>query len=453
MRDVLFKKWTVIGFLVLLACILIVLVEFIFQRHQEVMRQEIQSRTTEELSIIRFKLEATILADIYVAKSLSTLTTVNASTVAESWEKVSQRIMEQGKYIRSLSLAPNDIIEYVYPLEEDNNVAGLDFRTIPEQWATVKQAHELKEIFIAGPITRGEGEQVIIARCPVFLDPPYNQFYWGVISVDIDIDSLLQSLEVDKVLPGYDIAIRGKDSSGEQGPVFWGQPDVFKHAFAQEMIYFPHGSWSIAIAEQDNVNILDQVPWFQTNIVRVIGYLLLICLIASFLVIYRLYDKSSRLSLYDELTHLPNRRYFMNELNRYFEREKRAKQPIGFALLCIDVNKFKTINDTYGHNVGDLVLVECARRIENAIRDNDCAARIGGDEFLVLLKGGEKGEDLRKIMDRVRHAVSVTPVICGELAIQVGISVGYTCYRPEMQSVNEMIHHADNEMYDEKYAS
>ncbi|MDW6005111.1 diguanylate cyclase [Vibrio mangrovi] len=453
MRDILFRKWTVIGFLVLLACILVVLVEFIFQRHQEVMRQEIQSRTTEELSIIRFKLEATVLADIYVAKSLSTLTTVNASTVAESWEKVSQRIMDQGKYIRSLALAPNDIIEYVYPLEGNRKALGLDFRTIPEQWATVQRAHELKEIFIAGPVDLVQGGSAIVARCPVFLDPPYNQFYWGVISVVIDIDSLFKSLAVDDVLRGYNIAIRGKDSAGEQGDVFWGQPDVFEHAFAKETIYFPYGSWSIAIAERDNINILDQVPWFQAHIVRVIGYLLLVFLIASFWVIYRLYDKSNRLSLYDELTHLPNRRYFMNELNRYFEREKKARQPTGFALLCIDVNKFKTINDNYGHIVGDQVLVECARRIENAIRDNDCAARIGGDEFLVLLKGGEKEEDLRKIMERVRHAVRVTPVICEELAIPVGISIGYTCYRPEMKSVNEMINHADNEMYDEKYAS
>jgi diguanylate cyclase (GGDEF)-like protein len=451
MRDVLFKKWTIVGLLVLLVCILITLIEYIFQRHQEMMFQEVQNRTEEELASVRFQLEAAIFADIYVARSLSTLMVVNAGTVATSWEKIARRMIGQGKFIRALVLAPNDVIQYIYPPEEGHRkMIGLDLRQFPQHRLVIQQARQLKGIVVAGPLNWVDQKTAVVVHSPIFLDPPYNQFYWGIVSIVIDTEKLFSSLNTDFLSQGYQVAVRSQDSIGR--PILlWGDPDIFNHMVASEKIFFPQGAWTVVLAEKGD--ILARVSWLQRYIVRVIGYPLLLLIIASFLVIYRYYDKSNRLSMFDELTRLPNRRYFMTELNREFEREKRAKHPTGFALLCIDIDKFKQINDQYGHIIGDQVLVECARRISNAIRNYDCAARFGGDEFLVLLAGGDTEHEWQNVSERVQKSVSVVPVVCGDYAIPVRVSVGFACYRDEMKNASEMIKYADHHMYHEKFAA
>lgn len=94
------------------------------------MRHDIQQRAEDELALVRYKLEASILADAYAAKSLSMLISVHSQAVSQFWQSVSQQTIEQGKYIRSVSLAPDDVIRYVYPVEENKKAIGTDFRSI-----------------------------------------------------------------------------------------------------------------------------------------------------------------------------------------------------------------------------------------------------------------------------------------------------------------------------------
>lgn len=446
------KRWAVISFLLLLTIVSCGLVEYLFSQHQKVMRDELTSRIKEELAVVRFKAEASLLADIYVAKGLSTLVTINPATVINNWNSYSSGIVNQGKYIRSLALAPNDVIRYVYPLKPNQSAIGTDFRDIPAQWETVTKAREIQDIFIAGPVNLVQGGKALIARCPVFLDPPMNKQYWGVISVVINMDKLFADLRLNSSMVGYDVAVRGTDSLAEKGDVFWGKASVFDKPLATENVVFPYGGWQIAVASKGN--LLEALPWIQTHIVRVVGYLLLILLITSFVVIYRLYDRSDALSFIDELTSLPNRRFFMNELEQRFDRAHRREEEHAFVLLSVDINAFKKINDEYGHLAGDRVLIEVAARIRKAVRKSDTLARIGGDEFLAIAEVGEDDHSIDIVRERIMQAVSSEPIsIDKKTEISVSISIGSADFSPQMKSVEELYRLADSSMYHYKKAN
>lgn len=108
---------------------------------------------------------------------------------------------------------------------------------------------------------------------------------------------------------------------------------------------------------------------------------MLLVLMAGFGVIMRLYQVAEERALHDPLTQLPNRRYFIYTIEHYFENAKRSHSEGNFALLNIDIDRFKSINDSHGHSAGDKVLVACAERIKSSLRVSDLVARIGGMSF------------------------------------------------------------------------
>ncbi|CAH8193637.1 hypothetical protein VAE308_1150375 [Vibrio aestuarianus] len=79
-------------------------------------------------------------------------------------------------------LAPNDIIQFIYPFKGNQKAIGLDYRTIPSQWSSIVKAKEIKDIFIAGPFDLVQGGRGLIARIPIFTDPPLNEKYWGSVA-------------------------------------------------------------------------------------------------------------------------------------------------------------------------------------------------------------------------------------------------------------------------------
>ncbi|MGR5470208.1 GGDEF domain-containing protein, partial [Vibrio astriarenae] len=113
-------------------------------------------------------------------------------------------------------------------------------------------------------------------------------------------------------------------------------------------------------------------------------------------------------ALHDELTKLPNRRYFMQSYKQQFEIAQRYKKRYSFALINIDLDKFKHINDTFGHDAGDKVLIACAQRVKRTLRRSDIVARVGGDEFLVLVHNPETEENIRALLNKLRKALCST---------------------------------------------
>ncbi|WP_448588477.1 GGDEF domain-containing protein [Thermocrinis sp.] len=149
----------------------------------------------------------------------------------------------------------------------------------------------------------------------------------------------------------------------------------------------------------------------------------------------------------DPLTGLPNRRFFFEHANLIFEEAKRYEKKL--SLLVMDIDHFKKINDTYGHDVGDLVLKTFAGLLKGLTRKFDICARMGGEEFAVLLPNtGLDGA--RTLAERIRNKLASTPIEHGEAIILVTTSIGVSEFRKGMESIDELIKEADMALYKAK---
>ncbi|MGI2259965.1 diguanylate cyclase [Shewanella sp. GXUN23E] len=158
---------------------------------------------------------------------------------------------------------------------------------------------------------------------------------------------------------------------------------------------------------------------------------------------YKLEQKLRTLSETDSLTGLYNRRFMQDTLKKYLKSHSRQRRIA--ALIFLDVDFFKRINDNYGHPVGDKVLCQLSERIERQLREEDVAARIGGEEFALLLPR-TRLEEAVQVANRIRQAVGSEPVVVGELAISVTLSAGVTQLH-EGDCVNSALCRADKALY------
>jgi diguanylate cyclase (GGDEF)-like protein/PAS domain S-box-containing protein len=153
---------------------------------------------------------------------------------------------------------------------------------------------------------------------------------------------------------------------------------------------------------------------------------------------------------HDQLTGLPNKALFSSGMTKALARAKRGQS--GGAVLFLDVDKFKRVNDALGHGAGDTLLTKVAERIRSEVREADTAARLGGDEFIVLLADVGKGEELRAASDaaeRICRAVAQPFVIRGN-EVCVTVSIGISVYPRHGLEEDVLIARADEAMYEVK---
>ena len=150
------------------------------------------------------------------------------------------------------------------------------------------------------------------------------------------------------------------------------------------------------------------------------------------------------LAQYDHLTGLVNRTLFRDRLIQAMARSKRMQQPIGLMLL--DLDRFKAVNDTFGHDMGDELLKTVSERLKACVREVDTVARMGGDEFTIILEGVTSEENILMVAKRITESIATPFELKGE-HISIGISVGITIYPHDDYPVDELLKHADTAMY------
>ena len=158
-------------------------------------------------------------------------------------------------------------------------------------------------------------------------------------------------------------------------------------------------------------------------------------------------EQVRQLAHYDQLTGLPNRSLFSDRLQQALAIAKRDDAHM--AIMFIDLDKFKPINDTLGHDVGDLLLGEVAQRIQRCLRESDTVARIGGDEFIVLLPRIEGERDASRLAEKIRHALNQPFELAGR-SLSVSSSTGIALYPEHGSEKDELIKNADIAMYHAK---
>jgi len=207
------------------------------------------------------------------------------------------------------------------------------------------------------------------------------------------------------------------------------------------------------------INITKQIGFQQINMI-VLGVIFIVTLVIDFFVYMymkmhleaekvkhlaeqKLYQQAN----YDQLTGLANRHYFEDYFSRVLSRQRREGRKL--ALLYIDLNDFKPVNDQLGHQVGDALLKEAATIISRSIRGDDMASRFGGDEFVVLIDQVSNKDDVQRVIKRLKEMFACVDFIAGH-KVSLSASIGFAMFPDDAESFDEIIRFADKAMYQAK---
>ncbi len=280
------------------------------------------------------------------------------------------------------------------------------------------------------------GQATAFVRLP-FGDPDDGRFL--VLGLSQPLNELLalfdqqrrRALELVLLFSALAVVLSALLARAVTGPV---------NAMAQAVTAFSRGERAsrLPVKRQDELGVLARsVELMQTQITSQIDEL------------ERSRNEMDHLAHHDALTGLPDRRLFLGYLDAAIARARRSGKP--FALLFVDLDRFKEINDELGHTIGDAVLRAVAERLRSHVRADDTVARLGGDEFTVLYENLETPHDAELIAAKL-HESFQHPLHIGEHALQVRASIGVSLYPDHGGEATELLSSADSAMYRTKLA-
>lgn len=417
--------------------------EYMFSLEREHLYDQSKRELISETALLRASIEREISTTLSLAMGLVVYVSTHPDLDQKEFASVAQTLMRNAPNIRNIGLAKGTVISHIYPLEGNEAALGLRYLDHSEQRAAVVRAIEETKTVIAGPVSLVQGGEGFISRIPVYIGEGYRS-YWGIASVVIDVETFYRDAGLDRV-PHLNVALRGKDALGASGALFYGDENLFKRPDAVTMpIKLPVGSWQLAVAYADGHEESVIIPYG----LRVMGYLgvLLITLL-----LYQLLN-AIRLNrfqaLHDPLTGLANRRLFNVILEQAMAAAERRNNP--FALLYVDLDRFKPINDTYGHDAGDTVLCGVAQRLQKVSRAADHIARIGGDEFVIILHDVGSMENAENVAEKIARTLNAPIAVSELISVRPECSIGISLYPGDGRTADELINHADHVMYRKK---
>lgn len=178
--------------------------------------------------------------------------------------------------------------------------------------------------------------------------------------------------------------------------------------------------------------------------IKMYGRMLIISIVADITDRKKAEEKISYLAYHDELTGLVNRKYFYERVESELKRALRKN--IKAAILFLDLDGFKSVNDKYGHKSGDYLLKEVARRLKGVMRETDTVARMGGDEFTILIVDIEGKSSVEAVVQKIEEALS-TPIIIDGESVFIKSSIGSSIFPDDSSDINQLLNIADREMY------
>lgn len=403
---------------------------------------ERRSRVQAELSDFRARLETRVYASVGLVRGVAVQVVQQEGMSHEAFDAIAAELLRGQPGIRSLSLAPGFVITEIYPREGNEAALGLDQLEDPVQKGAMLRAIKEDGPLLAGPFEAVQGGRVLAIRIPLWVDREGVPRLWGAVNMVLDHEELLAEAGIKALEKQLRLSIVGRDAAGPGGEIVRGLRLPPDSGAVRVPAFLPGGSWLISAVPLEG---WDARPWWRTP-----GFPLRIILsvLAAMATTRILHDRQRirRLAGMDALTALPNRRWALQHLSRRILRARRGDGR--FALLSFDLDGFKPVNDTYGHAAGDYLLAEIGRRLTESVRPGDVVARMGGDEFLVIV-GIEDGADeswLRAVAARVQSAISRPVPIEGHWVV-VGASIGIACFPEDGDDSETLLRRADEAMY------
>lgn len=418
--------------------------------HLDAQRQESElvANASVRLSGVRAGLEAQLRSAFGETEGIAQLISADGQISPDHFHDMARQAIGSVAHIRHISVAPGDVIADVYPLKGNQSVIGLNYRDLPDQYPMLQRARENHSPVLAGPIELYQGGRGLIYRRPVFLKGHKGvKLYWGNVSIVADIDRLLDTAGLD-LDPGFELALRGANGQGSAGGMIWGDPKLFEQHPVTVNVDVPGGLWQLAASPLGG--------WPAMSLFASPLFLIALTCTGLFSLFVAQLNRSNhlsnlrnrelkqsqaqleRLAHYDAITGLPNRLLFNQNLHAAIDRGQRL------AVLMLDIDGFKQVNDSLGHAMGDVLLQQATARFVQVVEDQDSLCRLGGDEFAFVLAGPDHAcyERVQGLLDSLQLPFDLK----GNTALVTG-SIGLAWYPEHGDSSDRLLRHADTAMY------
>jgi len=376
------------------------------------------------------------------SSALSAYLAATPDVTQKQLSRFSSAMVEASPFIRSLSLAKDNVFTHVFPFEENKQALGLDYMKNPVQKSAVERLIRERKPNIAGPIDLVQGGKAFVLRRPVYFTDEESglKTYWGIASLLINFSDLINYLNAHTYAKDYEVQWHIYDSDSGQTESIFSTLEGDTKNYSFKKVKLPSETWYIGTKEKQSSSSSHILMLDATGILTA---LLIAYLVNRLLISHK---TNRELALYDHLTNLPNRRLLNDRFRQLVAQATR--QHIGFHLIYIDLNNFKQINDTQGHNVGDKVLKEIACRLQSHIRGSDTIARIGGDEFVVLSEVTDSSPPPSDMIEKLSDVIMRPMADLNGLIVQA--SFGSAHYDTHGTTLTTLLSHADHNMYIDK---
>lgn len=409
-------------------------------------REAAQVRLQNEAGTVRAALESDLNSTLFIGLSAAALVSAKPDFRRQDYERLAHSLYALRPSVRNIVLVPDDVVRYVYPLKGNEAVLGVDLDAVPGQRETVLRARQEHRSVLAGPLQLLQGGLGLVNRVPIMVpDAAGHERYWGLAEVVVDAVPIFEKAGLTKTTD-ISYALRGRDGKGASGDIFFGAPEIFGDESAVRLdVVVPGGKWQLAARwrDQSSARLWSPMPW------HVLAWLL--ALGVGALAAYALHGQQRLrvLASHDSLTGLANRHQFLIQADSLLALT--ARQESVCTLVNLDLEDFKCINDRFGHETGDAMLVYVAQQASGCLRASDLIARFGGDEFLLLLPDTGPGPMLDQLIARLRASVSVPMPLKGRM-LRVSASVGSASFPHDGRSLSDLMRAADLSMYADKRA-
>jgi len=372
----------------------------------------------------------------------------------ERFDAFAATLLQRMEGISNLQLAPGGVISRIYPLAGNEAAIGHDILKDDRRREEAIEAVRDRSLTLAGPFELLQGGTAVIGRNPVFLSQSDGgEKFWGFTSALILLEDLIGGSGL-SALPSTKYAYELSRTIPETGltSVFARSGDNVIAKMQSIEIIVPNGSWTLRIGLQEHAS-------HTVHRLGQLGAFLIALLLAA--LTRRIADEPEtlrqkvaaqtqdlhRLAYFDELTGLPNRHQFTEVLRTGLLQS--AKSGNGLALLLMDLDHFKEVNDTLGHDMGDMLLREAGERLSKILPEGATLARLGGDEFTVVVIAQDFAAVAEQISRNIIEAIG-QPFYLQRNTAHVSASIGIASASKLNSEPVELLKRADQAMYEVK---
>lgn len=386
-----------------------------------------------------YHIEERLYRLFHKTESLAALVAQGGGNI-KNFEQAATFIVDDDAILNVL-VAPGGVVEQVYPLRGNEAVIGLDFFADGAGNKEAIAARDTGKLVLGGPFTLVQGGQALVGRKPVYIDGEF----WGIVSVTLKFPKVIQEITELEFFEhrGFDYELwRISPDTNERQIISGGLDDGER--FFEKRFDIINSAWYLKVAPF--------YAWYNysENIVLVISGLFISFLV--FLVMQNNYELKhmryvfENMAKTDPLTGIHNRRHFMEMSHINLERSLRLGTEC--YVVMFDLDKFKSINDTHGHLMGDFVIMEVVSRIKALIRPYDLFARYGGEEFIIFATDINK-QNIMEMVERIRLRICREKFKYKNTAIDVSASFGIA-FAGSSCDLQTSIKNADEALYKAK---